>query len=150
MHELAVVEQPSHKGNSGAAGCNKCPGLLSDALFRSRAIDPLGQRAAESNVATRSGPGHKYSAGWDSRASKGTMLLGWHLSARFEACSHQAAAVVSTQLCDPTFGPSGVMADPRMRAVARCRTIALIQEAAWLQAASLATDESSTRSARRI
>jgi hypothetical protein len=74
MHELAVVVQPSHKGNSGAAGCNECPDLLSDALFRSRASDLLGQRAA-----CRSGPGDKYSAGWDSRASKGTLLVGWHL-----------------------------------------------------------------------
>jgi hypothetical protein len=79
MAELAVVVLPSHKGNSVAAGCSECPGLLRDVLFRSRAIDPLGQRAGESNVATRSGPGHKYSAGWDSRASKGTLFLGWHL-----------------------------------------------------------------------
>jgi hypothetical protein len=150
MHELAVVVQPSNKGNSGAAGCSECPGLLRDVLFRSRAIDPLGQRAAESNVATRSGPGHKFSAGWDSRASKAPLLLGWNLLGSGPDSSHQAAAVVSTQLCAPTFGPSGVMADPRMRAVARCHTIALIHEAAWLQAAGLATDASSTRSARRI
>lgn len=90
-YQPAVVVQPIHKGKN-AAGWSECPGLSRYVQCRSRAIDPQWQRDAECNVANWNGPDHKYSAGWECRASMDIMLLGWHLLGSKLACCRRMAS----------------------------------------------------------